>query len=155
MAGSVNKVTLLGRLGADPEVRHFQNGGQVTTISIATTETWRDARGDRQEKTEWHRVSILAEGLAKLAERYLQRGSLVYLEGKLETRKWQDQSGTDRYATEVVLRPYSGSLQMLGDSASSRQERGGDGSAESRRQREPEGADAGGARRELDDDIPF
>jgi len=152
MAGSVNKVTLLGRLGADPEVRHFQNGGQVTNISIATTETWRDARGDRQ-KTEWHRVSIFAEGLAKIAAEYLRKGSLVYLEGKLETRKWQDQGGADRYTTEVVLRPYNGSLQMLGDSPSIRHERGEEGAASGRRQ--PEGAAAGAAPGDNDEVIPF
>lgn len=154
MAGSVNKVTLLGRLGADPEVRNFQNGGQVTNISIATTETWRDAQGARQERTEWHRVSIFAEGLAKVAAEYLRKGSLVYLEGKLETRKWQDQSGTDRYSTEIVLRPYNGTLQMLGDPQGSRQDRGEAGGG-ARRERGPEGAAAGAGKGGLDDEIPF
>lgn len=155
MAGSVNKVMLLGRLGADPEVRHFQNGGQVTHISIATSETWRDARGERQEKTEWHRVSIFAEGLAKVAAEYLRKGSLVYLEGKLETRKWQDQSGADRYTTEIVLRPYNGSLQMLGDPQGSRPESGDAGAGSAQRERRPEGAATGAGKGDLDDEIPF
>ncbi|MBR0641246.1 single-stranded DNA-binding protein [Plastoroseomonas hellenica] len=155
MAGSVNKVTLLGRLGADPEVRHFQNGGQVTNISIATSEAWRDARGERQEKTEWHRVAIFAEGLAKVAAEYLRKGSLVYLEGKLETRKWQDQSGADRYATEIVLRPYGGSLQMLGDPQGPRPESSVPGAGGTRRERRPEGAATGAGKGGLDDEIPF
>lgn len=150
MAGSVNKVTLLGRLGADPEVRHFQNGGQVTNISIATSETWRDAHGERQERTEWHRVAIFAEGLAKLAAQYLRKGSLIYLEGKLETRKWQDQSGTDRYSTEIVLRPYNGELKFLGEPQGTRQERGGAGGSHEGVGAAESGKDAG-----LDDDIPF
>jgi len=150
MAGSVNKVTLLGRLGADPEVRHFQNGGQVTNISIATSETWRDARGERQERTEWHRVAIFAEGLARLAAQYLRKGSLVYLEGKLETRKWQDQSGTDRYSTEIVLRPYNGELKFLGEPQGTQQERVGAGGGH-----EGVGAAGGGKGAGLDDDIPF
>ncbi|PTE12940.1 single-stranded DNA-binding protein [Pseudogemmobacter blasticus] len=115
MAGSVNKVILIGNLGRDPEVRSFQNGGKVVNLRIATSETWRDrATGERKERTEWHSVAIFSEPLGKIAEQYLKKGSTVYIEGSLETRKWQDQSGADRYSTEVVLRPFSGNLTLLG-----------------------------------------
>ncbi len=115
MAGSVNKVILIGNLGRDPEVRSFQNGGKVVNLRIATSETWRDRNsGERKERTEWHSVAIFNEALAKIAEQYLRKGSTVYIEGALETRKWQDQSGQDRYTTEVVLRPYNGNLTLLG-----------------------------------------
>jgi single-strand DNA-binding protein len=115
MAGSVNKVIIIGNLGRDPEVRSFANGGKVCNLRIATSETWRDrTTGERKERTEWHSVSILSEPLAKIAEQYLKKGSTVYIEGQLETRKWQDQSGADRYSTEVVLRPYSGNMTLLG-----------------------------------------
>jgi single-strand DNA-binding protein len=114
MAGSVNKVIIVGNLGRDPEVRSFQNGGKVVNLNIATSETWRDkASGERKERTEWHRVSILNEPLAKIAEQYLKKGSKVYIEGQLETRKWTDQSGAEKYTTEVVLRPYRGELTLL------------------------------------------
>ena len=114
MAGSVNKVILIGNLGADPEVRNFQNGGKVCNIRIATSETWKDKNtGERREKTEWHTVAIFQEGLVRIAEQYLRKGSKVYIEGKLQTRKWQDQSGQDRYSTEVVLNGYDGTLTML------------------------------------------
>ena len=114
MAGSVNKVILIGNLGADPEVRNFPNGGKVCNLSIATSENWKDRNtGERREKTEWHRVAIFSEPLVRVADQYLRKGSKVYLEGQLETRKWQDQSGTDRYSTEVVLRPYRSELTML------------------------------------------
>jgi single-strand DNA-binding protein len=114
MAGSVNKVILIGNLGADPEVRTFQNGGKVANIRIATSETWKDRNtGERREKTEWHTVAIFQEGLVRIAEQYLRKGSKVYVEGKLQTRKWQDQSGQDRYSTEVVLQGYDGTLTML------------------------------------------
>jgi single-strand DNA-binding protein len=114
MAGSVNKVILIGNLGRDPEVRSFQNGGKVCNLRIATSETWKDRNtGERRERTEWHSVAIFNENLARLAEQYLRKGSKVYIEGKLETRKWQDQSGQDRYSTEVVLRPYAGELTFL------------------------------------------
>jgi single-strand DNA-binding protein len=114
MAGSVNKVILIGNLGRDPEVRTFQNGGKVCSLRIATSENWRDkASGERKERTEWHSVSIFAEGLIGICERFLKKGSKVYIEGQLETRKWQDQSGADRYSTEVVLRPFSSTLTML------------------------------------------
>jgi len=114
MAGSVNKVILIGNLGADPEVRTFQNGGKVCNLRIATSENWKDRNtGERREKTEWHSVAIFSEPLARVAEQYLRKGSKVYIEGQLETRKWQDQNGQDRYSTEVVLRPYRGELTML------------------------------------------
>ena len=114
MAGSVNKVILIGNLGRDPEVRSFQNGGKVCNLRIATSETWRDKNsGERRERTEWHSVAIFSEPLARVAEQYLRKGSKVYIEGQLETRKWQDQSGQDRYSTEVVLRPYRSELTML------------------------------------------
>lgn len=115
MAGSVNKVILVGNLGRDPEVRTFQNGGKVVNLRIATSETWRDrATGERKEKTEWHSVAIFNENLAKIAEQYLRKGSTVYIEGQLETRKWQDQSGADRYTTEVVVKQFRGELTLLG-----------------------------------------
>ena len=114
MAGSLNKVMLIGNLGADPEVRSFQNGGKVCNLRIATSETWKDRNtGERQERTEWHTVAIFSEGLVNVAENYLKKGSKVYIEGQLQTRKWQDQSGNDRYSTEVVLRGYNGTLTML------------------------------------------
>ena len=113
MAGSLNKVMLIGNLGADPEVRSFQNGGKVCNLRIATSENWKDREGQRQERTEWHSVAIFSEGLVNVAERYLRKGSKVYIEGQLQTRKWQDQQGQDRYTTEVVLRGFSGTLTML------------------------------------------
>ena len=114
MAGSVNKVILIGNLGRDPEVRTFQNGGKVCNLRIATSESWKDREtGERRERTEWHSVAIFSEPLARVAEQYLRKGSKVYLEGQLETRKWQDQNGQDRYSTEVVLRPYRSELTML------------------------------------------
>ncbi|WP_416882227.1 single-stranded DNA-binding protein [Marivita sp.] len=114
MAGSVNKVIIVGNLGRDPEVRTFQNGGKVCNLRIATSETWKDRNtGERKERTEWHSVAIFSEPLARIAEQYLKKGSKVYIEGQLETRKWQDQSGQDRYTTEVVLRPYRGELTLL------------------------------------------
>ena len=114
MAGSVNKVIIVGNLGRDPEVRTFQNGGKVCNLRIATSENWKDRNtGERREKTEWHSVAIFSEPLARIAEQYLKKGSKVYIEGQLETRKWQDQSGQDRYTTEIVLRPYRGELTLL------------------------------------------
>ena len=114
MAGSVNKVILIGNLGADPEVRSFQNGGKVCNLRIATSENWKDKNtGERREKTEWHTVAIFQEGLVRIAEQYLKKGSKVYIEGKLQTRKWQDQSGADRYSTEVVLNGFDGTMTML------------------------------------------
>ncbi len=114
MAGSVNKVIIVGNLGADPEVRTFSNGGKVCNLRVATSENWKDRNtGERKEKTEWHSVAIFSEGLAGVAERYLRKGSKVYLEGKLQTRKWQDQSGNDRYSTEVVLQGPGAVMTML------------------------------------------
>ena len=114
MAGSLNKVMLIGNLGADPEIRSFQNGGKVANLRIATSEQWKDRNtGERQERTEWHTVAIFSEGLVNVVERFLKKGSKVYIEGKLQTRKWQDQNGQDRYSTEVVLRGVDGTLTML------------------------------------------
>lgn len=114
MSGSVNKVILVGNLGADPEVRRMQDGRPVVNLRIATSETWRDrSSGERKERTEWHRVVIFNEGLAKVAENYLRKGSKVYIEGQLQTRKWQDQSGQERYSTEVVLQGFNSTLTML------------------------------------------
>lgn len=148
MSGSVNKVILLGNLGRDPEVRNFQNGGKVCNLRIATKETWKDKNtGERKERTEWHSVSILSEGIVRVAEQYLRKGSKVYLEGQLETRKWQDQSGQDRYSTEVVLRPYASTLVML--DAPSQQSSGsfqGEGNAG------PTDGFGGG---QMEDEIPF
>ena len=114
MAGSINKVILVGNLGADPEIRQTKDGRPIANLSIATGESWKDKNtGERREKTEWHRVVIFNEGLANIAEQYLRKGSKVYLEGQLQTRKWQDQNGQDKYTTEVVLQGYNGNLTML------------------------------------------
>ena len=114
MSGSLNKAELIGNLGKDPEIRNFQNGGRVAHLSIATTESWKDKQtGGRKEQTEWHRVSIMADGLIAIAEKYLKKGAKVYVQGKLETRKWTDKEGRDQYTTEIVLRPYHGELIML------------------------------------------
>ena len=114
MAGSVNKVIIMGNLGKDPEIRNFPNGGKICNFSVATSETWRDRNsGEKQERTQWHNISILSEPLVNIAERFLKKGSKVYLEGQLETRKWQDNSGADRYSTEIVLRPYKGEITLV------------------------------------------
>ncbi|KKC32403.1 single-stranded DNA-binding protein [Devosia psychrophila] len=114
MAGSVNKVILVGNLGADPEIRNLPSGGKVVNLSVATSENWKDKNtGERREKTEWHRVVIFSEGLARVAESYLKKGSKVYLEGQLQTRKWQDQSGADKYSTEIVLQGFNSNLTLL------------------------------------------
>ncbi len=137
MAGSVNKVILIGNLGADPEIRRTQDGRPIANLRIATSETWRDKNsGERKEKTEWHSVVIFNEGLCKVAEQYLKKGSTVYVEGQLQTRKWQDQSGADRYSTEVVLQGFNGNLTMLGGR--------GDGGGASRGGNDFGGADYGG-----------
>lgn len=115
MAGSVNKVILVGRLGKDPEVRSFQNGGKVVNFTLATSETWNDrASGERKEKTDWHNIVIKNEKICEIAEKYLKKGSSVYIEGKIETRKWADQSGQDKYTTEVIVGPFRGELTLLG-----------------------------------------
>ena len=169
MAGSVNKVIIIGNLGRDPEVRTFQNGGKVCNLRIATSETWKDkTTGERRERTEWHSVAIFSEPLARVAEQYLRKGSKVYIEGQLETRKWQDQSGQDRYSTEVVLRPYTSTLTMLdgrgeGDGDSGGYP-GGSGGGSDRVYDRPDdrgGSPSGGSSgssapsRDLDDEIPF
>ena len=116
MAGSVNKVIIVGNLGNDPEVRTFPSGGKVCNFSIATSERWKDRNtGENRDRTEWHRIEITSEPLVRIAEQYLKKGSSVYIEGQLQTQKWQDQSGQDRYTTKVVMRPYSSQLTMLGN----------------------------------------
>ena len=171
MAGSLNKVMLIGNLGADPEIRSFQNGGKVCNLRIATSETWKDRNtGERQERTEWHTVAIFSEGLVNVCENYLKKGSKVYVEGKLQTRKWQDQQGNDRYSTEVVLRGYDGTLTMLdgagggGGSGGGRSGGGGNygGGSGSGGGWNQGGGGQGGANQgggsnydDLDDDIPF
>lgn len=149
--GSVNKVILVGNLGRDPEVRSFQNGGKVCNLRISTSENWRDRQsGERKERTEWHTVAIFSEPLVKIAEQYLRKGSKVYIEGQLETRKWQDQSGQDRYSTEIVLRPFRGELTLL------------DGASREESPRDtPDGYGSGsygggyGSNADLEDDLPF
>ncbi|MBO6901403.1 MAG: single-stranded DNA-binding protein [Rhizobiaceae bacterium] len=125
MAGSINKVILVGNLGADPEIRRMNSGDPVVNLRIATSESWRDRQsGERREKTEWHNVVIFNDNLAKVAEQYLRKGSKVYIEGQLQTRKWQDQSGTDRYTTEIVLQKFRGELQMLDPKGDGHREQG-------------------------------
>ena len=169
MAGSVNKVILIGNLGRDPEVRSFPNGGKVCNLRIATSENWRDkATGERKERTEWHSVAIFNENLVRIAEQYLRKGSTVYIEGQLETRKWQDQSGADRYSTEVVLRPFRGELTLLGgrgDAAGAGETGGydsgpasggyGGGSGGGGSGGGFGGGSSGGGRGDMDDEIPF
>ncbi len=171
MAGSVNKVIIIGNLGRDPEVRSFPNGGKVVNLRIATSETWRDkASGERKERTEWHSVAIFNEALGKIAEQYLKKGSTVYIEGQLETRKWQDQSGADRYSTEVVLRQFRGELTLLGgrdggsgggggqDDRGGYDEQGGGqggGGSSSGGGRGGYGGGAPAGRSDMDDEIPF
>ncbi|WP_103334086.1 single-stranded DNA-binding protein [Pseudotabrizicola formosa] len=173
MAGSVNKVIIVGNLGRDPEVRSFANGGKVVNLRIATSETWRDKQtGEKKERTEWHSVAIFNEGLAKIAEQYLRKGSTVYIEGQLETRKWQDQSGADRYTTEIVLRQYRGEMTLLGGRGEGGSGGGGGqggyddrGGYDDYGSGPSGGSSGGGARRgdrapsggrsDLDDEIPF
>jgi single-strand DNA-binding protein len=166
MAGSVNKVILIGNLGRDPEVRSFPNGGKVVNLRIATSETWRDKQsGERKERTEWHSVAIFNEPLGKIAEQYLKKGSTVYIEGQLETRKWQDQSGADRYTTEVVLRQFRGELTLLGGRDSGGGSGGGGGGYDDGQSGGGSGGgyggdrggsgSTGGGRADLDDEIPF
>lgn len=161
MAGSVNKVILVGNLGADPEIKRTQDGRPIANLSVATSDTWRDKNtGERKEKTEWHRVVIFSEGLCKIAEQYLKKGSKVYIEGQLQTRKWQDKDGKDRYSTEVVLQNFNSTLTMLdgksGGGGSFGAEEGGDfGSSGPSRSAPPRRVAAGGGRDDMNDDIPF
>jgi len=164
MAGSVNKVILVGNLGKDPEVRRTQDGRPIVNLSVATSENWRDKNtGERKEKTEWHRVVIFSEGLCRVAEQYLKKGSKVYLEGQLQTRKWTDKDNIERYSTEVVLQGFNSNLTMLdgrgGGSGAAADEGGGDfsalgGPASGQRERKPAMAGAG-KRDDMDDEIPF
>lgn len=154
MAGSVNKVILIGNLGADPEIRHTQDGRPIVNLRLATTDSWRDKNtGERREKTEWHRIVIFSEGLARVAEQYLRKGSKIYVEGALQTRKWEDQSGQDRYTTEVVLQGFNSTLTML----DGRQQGGGmsDSSGGGDFGRTKPLSDRGSFNKELDDEIPF
>ena len=162
MAGSVNKVILIGNLGADPEIRRTGDGRPVANLRIATSESWKDkATGEKREKTEWHRVVIFSEGLCRIAEQYLKKGAKVYLEGQLQTRKWQDKEGQDRYSTEVVLQGFNSQLTMLdsrgggGGAAAPEDQSGEFGSSGPMRERRPAAAAAGGKRGEMDDEIPF
>ena len=172
MAGSVNKVIIVGNLGADPEVKSFQNGGKVCNLRIATSESWKDKNtGDKQERTEWHSVAIFSEGLAGVAERFLRKGSKVYIEGQLRTRKWQDASGNDRYSTEVVLQGPGSVLTMLDGAPGGGQGGGGSGGQRSgggdwgggsggssgggQRSGGSNVGGGGGFADDLDDDIPF
>ena len=164
MAGSLNKVMLIGNLGRDPEVRTFQNGGKVCNLRIATSERWRDKNtGENRERTEWHSVAIFSEGLVRVCEQYLRKGSKVYIEGQLQTRKWQDQSGQDRYSTEVVLQGFNGTLTMLdgrgeggggggGFDQGGGYSGGGGGGYGGGYDSGPQG---GGGNSDLDDEIPF
>ena len=155
MAGSVNKVILIGNLGADPEVRHTQDGRPIVNLRLATTDSWRDkSSGERREKTEWHRVVIFSEGLARVAEQYLRKGAKVYIEGALQTRKWEDQSGQERYTTEVVLQGFNSTLTMLdGRQQSGGASESGGGGREFGRTKPLRGG--GSFNKELDDEIPF
>ncbi|HKY85602.1 MAG TPA: single-stranded DNA-binding protein [Pseudorhodoplanes sp.] len=170
MAGSVNKVILVGNLGKDPEIRRTQDGRPIANLSVATSESWRDkTTGERKEKTEWHRVVIFNEGLCKIVEQYLKKGSKVYLEGALQTRKWTDKDGNDKYSTEVVLQGFNSSLTMLdgrggggagaGGGGGGQDYSGGGnddfGSSGPTASRKPAMAGAGGKRGDMDDEIPF
>ncbi len=175
MAGSINKVILVGNVGSDPEIRSFNNGGKVANFSLATSESWRDKKsGEKREKTEWHRVAVFQEGLVGVVERYVKKGSKLYIEGKLQTRKWQDRDGNDKYTTEVVLQGYGGNLTLL-DSRNSQgggnyggggggynQDSGygnqGGGGSQGGNQGGSQGGSGGGAPSEsfdMDDEIPF
>ena len=165
MAGSVNKVILVGNLGKDPEIRRTQDGRAIANLSVATSESWRDkATGERKEKTEWHRVVIFNEGLAKVAEQYLKKGAKVYIEGALQTRKWTDQAGVEKYSTEVVLQGFNSNLTMLdgrggGGGGGFGDDAGGDfgssGASSAPPRRVAAGGGGGGRNSDMDDDIPF
>jgi len=159
MASSLNKVMIIGNLGADPEVRTFGNGGKVCNLRIATSESWRDkSTGERREKTEWHTVAIFSEGLVRVCEQYLKKGAKVYIEGALQTRKWQDQSGNDRYSTEIVLQGFNGTLTML-DGRSGGGGGGGDYGQGGGYDNQSSGGGGGNApassNSNMDDEIPF
>jgi single-strand DNA-binding protein len=155
MAGSVNKVILIGNLGKDPEIRAFQNGGRVASFSVATSESWKDkSSGERKEKTEWHRISVLNENLVGIVEKYLKKGSKVYLEGQLETRKWTDKEGHEKYSTEVVLRPFRGELTML-DGRANGASAGGPSMSDDSGPSISSNGGKGSSAPELDDEIPF
>lgn len=158
MSGSINKVILVGNLGADVEIRTFQNGGKVANLRIATSETWKDKNtGEKKEKTEWHTVAIFQEGLVRVAEQYLRKGSKVYIEGALQTRKWQDQSGNDRYSTEIVLQGFGGTLVMLdgkSDGQSQGQQGGSSGGGYGGQGGQPAGGQGGASQDDIDS-IPF
>ncbi len=159
MAGSVNKVILVGNLGKDPEVRHTQDGKAIVNLTLATSENWRDkSTGERKEKTEWHRVVIFNENLAKVAEQYLKKGATVYIEGQLQTRKWTDQSGVEKYTTEVVLQNFRGELTMLGGKSGGAGEGAPSSGGDDFGQSSPMRAGGGKAHsfaRDLDDEVPF
>ena len=164
MAGSVNKVILVGNLGNDPESRSLGNGGEVVNLSVATTESWKDRDGNKQERTEWHRVVIFNENLGKVAKSYLRKGSKVYLEGQLQTRKWQDNSGADKYSTEVVLQRFRGELVLLdsrGGGGGGGFSGGGDnygdsfGGGASGGSSRPQSRPSAAFDSDLDDDVPF
>ncbi len=160
MAGSVNKVILVGNLGKDPEVRHTQDGKPIVNLSIATSDTWRDkSTGERKEKTEWHRVVIFNEGIAKVAEQYLKKGTTVYIEGSLQTRKWTDKDGVEKYSTEIVLQNYGGTLTMLGGKPGGGDSAGmGGGASDDFGQSSPMRSGGGKPQsfaRDLDDEVPF
>jgi single-strand DNA-binding protein len=161
MAGSVNKVILVGNLGKDPEIRRTQDGRPIANLSVATSESWRDkATGERKEKTEWHRVVIFNEGLCKVAEQYLKKGAKVYIEGALQTRKWTDQAGVEKYSTEVVLQGFNSTLTMLdgrsgGGGGGYAEEGGGDFGSTSPAPRRVAAAGGGGRNSDMNDDIPF
>ncbi len=157
MAGSVNKVILIGNLGADPEIRRTQDGRPIANLRIATSESWRDKNsGERREKTEWHRVVIFNEGLCKIAEQYLKKGSKVYIEGALQTRKWTDQSGQEKYSTEIVLQGFNSSLTMLdGKAGGGGSSGGGDYGDDDFGGGKSSGGSKGSFSQDLDDEIPF
>lgn len=156
MAGSVNKVIIVGNLGKDPEIRSFQNGGKVASFSVATSESWKDkATGEKKERTEWHRISVLNENLVGIVEKFVKKGSKVYIEGQLETRKYTDKDGVEKYTTEVVLRPYRGEITMLDSKG------GGSSAANDYEDQQPMAASGGGgsfaasSKNDMDDEIPF
>jgi single-strand DNA-binding protein len=157
MAGSVNKVIIIGNLGKDPEIRRTQDGKPIANLTVATSETWRDkGTGERKEKTEWHRVVIFNEGLCKVAEQYLKKGAKVYLEGSLATRKWTDQSGVEKYSTEIVLQGFGGVLTMLDSRASESRDEPEQSISQRAAPKRPDPISSGRLpRNDMDDDIPF